>query len=75
MEQDRELLRLEAPWPLPDIVLAVIKSESKRRWTILFRLKTDEATDGAYYYDFIWWLQLRAWWPPVYFYRGWASRD
>lgn len=75
IEQDRELLRLEAPWPLPNIVIAIIKSGSKRRWATFFRLITGEATDGAYYYDFIWLLQIRAWWFPVFFHRGWVRRD
>lgn len=74
MAEDRELFRIDLPWPLPDLVIMVVKSGSKGRWTIFFRLHTGEAKDGAYYFDFTWWLQLRAWWPPLMFYRGWVRR-
>ena len=75
MKADRELLRFEAPWPLPDILFAIIKSGEKGRWSLLFRLHAGEATDGAYYYDLTWWLQVRAWWPPIFSSHGWVRRD
>ena len=72
--EDRELFRLEAPWPLPDLLMVVVKSGQRHRWTVLFRLRTAEGTDGAYWADYTWWLQLRCWWPPVAFFRGWMKR-
>lgn len=72
--KDMILFELELPWPLPDLKIAVVKSAIMRRWTVFVRWHIREATDGAFYYDYQWWLQLRAWWFPVYFFRGWIQR-
>lgn len=71
MQKDRILYRIGLPRPLPDLGMAVIKCAKNNRWTIFIRLITREKTDGSYYYFYYWWLQIRAWWPPVYCFRGW----
>lgn len=61
---------------LPGVL--VLKSGQRGRWTVIFSWITNEfssitdETDDCY---FIYWLQFRAWWPPVFFYRGWVKRD
>lgn len=74
---DRILFRWELPWP--DFVVAAVKSGQKGRWTLFFRLLTEERTlpieDSEWGREFrhIWFLQLRAWWFPVFFYKGWME--
>ena len=65
-EKDRILWHWKPEsWWLPWI--AVVKSGVRKRWTIIFQWVTDETEDRY----FVYWLQFRAWWPPVFFYRGW----
>jgi len=71
MQKDRVLIKFRLPSPLPDLGIAVIKCAKNNRWTIFIQLVTAEATDGAYYYRYHWWLQVRAWCPPVSLFRGW----
>ncbi len=74
MTKDRIALNWHIHWPLPDIGFMLVKSAIRRRWTLIISLSIAEAFDYQSYFDYIWWLQLRAWWPPVYFTRGWLKR-
>lgn len=72
--EDKILFKANLPRPLPDLKLAVVKSGRKGRWTVFLRLHTGERADGAYYYEHISLIQIRAWWFPVLFFRGWIRR-
>lgn len=69
-KQDHILIMWPPPfWPVPGML--VLKSGQMGRWTAIFTWVTDVAPGGC----FIWWLQFRAWWPPVSFFRGWVRDD
>ena len=71
MPEDKVLFSIRV---IPHVALTVVKAAKNGRWTAFFTAFTDEATDGAYYYDLVWWLQFKTWWPPVFFYHGWLKR-
>jgi len=38
-------------------------------------MHTDCVPYVGYDRTFTWWMQLRAWWPPIHLYRGWVKWD
>jgi len=74
MGNDRNLFVHHPPvWWLPSI--AIVRSGIKRRLSLFIWLHTDLVPYVSHDDTFTWWLQVRAWWPPVYFYRGWVRWD
>lgn len=63
-------IKLTPPWGWPGIMLA--KSEKKQRWCVMFWFHTDDSGQWPHY-TFTWYFQLRMWWPPLFFYRGWIK--
>lgn len=69
---DQVATRWLPPWGWPGFLL--IRSYINSRWSLLMWFHTDE-TEQWPHYTFTWFLQLRLWWPPIYFYRGWLRWD
>jgi hypothetical protein len=68
-KEDHIIFRWTPPfWWLP--VVFVLKSGQRERWTAIFSWTTDETQDCYFMY----WLQFRAWWPPIFFHRGWIKK-
>ena len=71
MAEDRTLFVHHPPvWWLPSI--AVVKADMRNRWCVVIWLHTD-CIETIPSYTFTWWLQLRPWWPPLMFCRGWME--
>lgn len=69
-KEDKVAFRWTPPWGWPGVMLA--KSAKRARWTIFFWFHTDETKQWPHW-TFTWLLQVRLWWSPLFFFRGWIQ--